>query len=533
MTGTGKTTIIRSACDQIRKGIFGAVFFVSRADSASQDPRNIVRTLAYDLAQSQPQLRIPICDAVDHIGELQSATLTRLIKTLLVKPLENWLQTPDSTIVLGIDSMDDCIKSDGPTGRTLANLLTALLPSRVKLLLTGRKDRTYTSLFESLPNPPISVVLHEEPIEAVREDVGRYYRTAFGRIKKQNAETLPGNWPPPEDETYLVETTHHFFIFAAAVNAYVGDDRFDPSVRLTKVMEALRCTTQDAPSIFRPLDQIYALVLEEATLNGAGERDEELCHRMRDILAAIVFAQQPMSVEEVASITSISKSLVEKDLELLSAVLVVPTVGSSSGITVFHSSFTDFLCDASRCTDSRLRLHIESDHGLLALSSLKIMNESLERDICRIGKPGVLNADESYLGGLLSRLPPGLVYACRYWTTHLTRTGSPNPTLLSELDRFCSRFILRWLEVLSIIGQVYPVIAELELVLNWIHVCPPSSLSFVEYLISSTDSLEGWLNQRTHDCDDSGERSGSRITISRADISLRFRGLPGSPTLHA
>ena len=79
------------------------------------------------------------------------------------------------------------------------------------------------------------------------------------------------------------------------------------------------------------------------------------------------------------------------------------------------------------------------------------MSEQLRRDICALGRLGVL-ASEVEKSKVESCLLPAVQYACCYWVTHLKgarislRDGD-------RLHTFLRKHFLHWLEALSLIGK--------------------------------------------------------------------------------
>ena len=77
------------------------------------------------------------------------------------------------------------------------------------------------------------------------------------------------------------------------------------------------------------------------------------------------------------------------------------------------------------------------------------MSEQLRRDICALGRLGVL-ASEVEKSKVESCLPPAVQYACCYWVTHLKGARIS----LQDGDRLHT-FLRKhyWLEALSLIGK--------------------------------------------------------------------------------
>jgi hypothetical protein len=88
MAGTGKTTIAKTFCDRLaRDDQISATFFASRQAVDRQDPSNVVRTFAYDLACAFPSSRPSILDFLRSTPAVTDTVLHKLVDKLLADPL--------------------------------------------------------------------------------------------------------------------------------------------------------------------------------------------------------------------------------------------------------------------------------------------------------------------------------------------------------------------------------------------------------------------------------------------------------------
>jgi len=92
-------------------------------------------------------------------------------------------------------------------------------------------------------------------------------------------------------------------------------------------------------------------------------------------------------------------------------------------VRLHHPSFRDFLLDKRRCGDNSFWVDERSTHEKLASCCLELMSgqSGLCQDICSLGGPGALRSEVDD-GAVASSLPPGLQYACCYWTSHLIQS---------------------------------------------------------------------------------------------------------------
>ena len=97
----------------------------------------------------------------------------------------------------------------------------------------------------------------------------------------------------------------------------------------------------------------------------------------------------------------------------LHSILRVPDSLNSS-VSLLHPSFRDFLLDKQRCREQHFWVDEKKAHEDLAESCLRLMLNSLRRDICELRAPGSL-ACAVGSSKIEQCLPRDLQYACRYW----------------------------------------------------------------------------------------------------------------------
>jgi hypothetical protein len=139
-------------------------------------------------------------------------------------------------------------------------------------------------------------------------------------------------------------------------------------------------------------------------------------------------------------------------------------------IRLHHPSFVDFITDSNRCCNRRFTVDSKKQHTLLAILCLKAM-QSLKQDICGINNPCLLNAE---VDGLPSRITanilPHIQYACRHWIFHLTH-ALISDILVDLLQEFCTKYLLYWIEVCSLLGELRNTLVGLHAAKEFLLVC--------------------------------------------------------------
>ncbi len=144
------------------------------------------------------------------------------------------------------------------------------------------------------------------------------------------------------------------------------------------------------------------------------------------------------------------KQDVDQTLEDLYSILDIPE-DQACLLRLHHPSFRDFLLDKHRCSDLNFWVDERQAHRTLADNCIRLMSNSLKRDICQQEAPGTRVTDVES-SRIEQCLPPEVKYACLYWIKHLQKSD----TQLYDNDQvyqFLKVHLLHWLEALSWIGK--------------------------------------------------------------------------------
>jgi hypothetical protein len=485
VAGTGKTTIAESvaymAADQ---KCLAATFFFSRTSGSAERRRAaaVIPTVAYQLAYRHRMFYDCICDAISTDRDVCERQVAMQAKTLLSDALGGSPRSLPLPLLIVLDALDECDKESGREGGDLIPVLLHSLdklPFSVKLFVTSRPEPSVKNMFNraDIHGSTVGLALHRDIEQSiVREDIGRYLRHELEKLAQDRS--VPHPFPSDTDFQTLVDRAGNLFIYVRTIVIYVSSDVEDPVDQLADVL----CANADRSSEqFAELDALYTQILTKA-LEGVG-RSATAQHQLRDLLASLVLVQENLPVAAVAALTGIKERQCKMILRCLSSVLLYEHT-SHEPVRLMHPSFPDFLTHEGRCTDARCFVSSAKYHSLLALRCLKIMNEDLRRDICELWGCFLLNSDIPDLDQRLDRnVSVQLRYACKYWHVHVQSAGCFSPDLITALDIFCTRHLLHWLELLSLMNEVHVALRDLPSLLIYLEVRPSSLLSL------STDML--------------------------------------------
>jgi hypothetical protein len=466
LAGTGKSTVARTLCRRLAdNGLLGASFFINRQRAERRDASNIVRSIAYQLTRTDASVAELMCMSLRDCPELPTGRpIHQQVSDLIFTPAQG---LPVNTgLVIVIDALDECFTDARGHygGEMLPLLVRALLGSsrRLKLFITSRVENTIQLTFDELSSSARHIVtkLHDLDRDMVERDIRTYLTGSFSAIAVARRNFDLSNWPSEDDIHDLVQRSQVLFVYASTVVRFVGNHQYDPRSRLD-ILLARRGAEGTSP--YRLLDQLYTQVLVD-TVATQEEDEDVLCHRLRKIIGAIVFAQYPLRIDSLGALLEMDISEVRLVVEQLSAFLLF---GPDEPVRIFHPSFPDFITDPRRCKDARFLLSSPIYHGDLAYVCLVFMNRELRYDICGLHDPSIANADVPDLESRCQqRISEQLQYASRSWFVHAA-ASTPNAILLRELNEFCRKHLLHWIEILSLIGCLSSATDGLPRAIAW------------------------------------------------------------------
>jgi hypothetical protein len=479
VAGTGKTTIAQSVAYMAAdRKCLAATFFFSRT-SGSADRRRataVIPTIAYQLANRHQMFRDCICAAISNDRDVGERQVAMQAKCLLLDALGGSRHALPLPLVIVLDALDECDKENGREGGDLIPVLLhslEKLPFSIRIFITSRPEPSIKNMFSraDIHGSTTGLALHRDIEQSiVREDIGRYLRHEFNKLAQDRH--VPPPFPSNADFEMLVHRAGNLFIYVRTIVMYVSSNVEDP---IDQLADVLRTDADRASEQFAELDALYTQILSRA-LDGVGRNAAAQC-QLRDVLASLVLVQETLPVSALAVLTGIEERQCKMILRCLSSVLLYEHT-SHEPVRLMHPSFPDFLTREGRCADARYFVRGIHYHSLLALRCLRIMNAELRRNICYLRDPFIPNSDIPDLGQRLDRNASiQLRYACKYWHVHVQLSGCFDPELNAAMDVFCTKHLLHWLELLSLINQVPAAVRDLPSLLTYLEVRAISLLS--------------------------------------------------------
>ncbi|EKM59070.1 uncharacterized protein PHACADRAFT_48379, partial [Phanerochaete carnosa HHB-10118-sp] len=454
--GTGKSTIAQSVAEWCwKRNYLGASFFCSRDSRECSDIQMIFPTIAYQLGQFFPEFRKKTAEVLKQDPDIQTSLVSHQLKKLIVDPLQALLPDfPPCAVV--IDALDEC-KDDETTSliiRALSQHLPELAP--LKIFLTSRPIPSITHGFHStgLLDVTQRIILHEVPSNITDRDIEIFLQERLAAIRE--TYKLDRSWPSAEQVSKLTKLSSGLFIYAATAVRFIGDSSVgDPQERLQLLLNSQGAPLGEATP-FNQLDELYLQVLRSAY----PKMTRELKARLKIVLGTLVLIRDRLSPSAIDRLMDLKSGSVRTTLARLHSVITVPEQDDGV-INIIHKSFKDFLIDEKQCRDRDLLVSPAIQHRLIAQRCLETMIGGLRMDICNIGQ-SVPNSEVAGLPDLIAQhIAPSLQYASLHWAQHVC-SGEVDDELYGLLIKFSESYLMNWLEVLSLLGELGSAVSVLQ-----------------------------------------------------------------------
>lgn len=413
-------------------------------------------TIAAQLVRRIPSIALGIREVLDLEPQIHEKPLRDQFQKLILDPLKSPPGCWSSNLLIVIDALDECGLDDNT--RTLINIFSdaqQIDKPRLKLFLTSRPELPIRLGFEDISGKYDNMLLAVVSTPTIEHDIGLFMKHQLNSIKTDYNKSVTGHrrisseWPGDDTVRKLVASAVPLFIVAATICRFLSDRRLGgPHNQLSKLLEYQKIQTSG-------LDMTYLPVLDSLIANLPPSAKQEVLARFRYLIGSIITLAQPLSIRSLAHLLDVSTDAVEDQLDLLHSVLGVPN-DLDTPVRLLHLSFRDFLVDPAKKRDPiKYPFWVDEQlaHSELFIQCIKLLSRDgvLKDDICSLQLPGTLASDISQT--LIDELLPAEVqYACMYWTYHL---DSSDRSICDGdmVDQFLRRYLLNWLEALTLMGR--------------------------------------------------------------------------------
>ncbi|RXW23976.1 hypothetical protein EST38_g1899 [Candolleomyces aberdarensis] len=337
LAGTGKTTVSKTFCSQLRnRRLLGASFFCTLQESDKRDVYLIIPTLARILAEERPRFGEALEEILESDIACRNPTemdLKEQYLKLILQPAEQTLAA-DELLVLSVDALDEC--EDKAAIRCFTEAVLSQKPAiPLKFFLTSRPEISLRESFGSSTHHGW-LRLHDIEANIVKADVLIYLNYQLKCISTLY-EYYQANWPPPEIQT-LANVSGTLFIIAATMVKYIETYSGNCLKRFQELGQP------SANVQLAGIEALYSTILAEAFK----DLDQEEADMIHSCLSLLVTAQRPVSVNDYAKLLRTDTLAIREALKSLHSVVQIPDKGCDDAlISIFHASFVDYLTSES------------------------------------------------------------------------------------------------------------------------------------------------------------------------------------------
>ncbi|QRW23702.1 peptidase C14 [Rhizoctonia solani] len=448
MAGTGKTTIAYTFAKSLReRGALGASFFCTRTSNECQDVRQIIPTVAYQLARHWPSFRSALLGVLEQESEIQSQAITSQCERLIKDPLSKVKDGMTKGLVVVIDALDECSNPKG-VGTILDALFRTAPGLPVKFFVTSRPEADIRHRVEAQPGQNrLTCVLHDIEESLVQADITLYLRAelASSDVSESNV-------------AQLASLSGKLFIYAATAVRYI---RQAGTMVDQDRLEAILSSASDSDYRHSEINQLYTTILDTAVYQWNREPREQ--EWMQLIIWTAVCTREPVTIDTLAALAGIKQAKATILLQSLYSVLHVSQV--TNMVSTLHASFPDYIFDEAR---SKRFYCDETKHSqLLSKHCFDIMCDQLRFNICGLKTSFIADSEVKDLKARIDRsISPTLSYAAHHWGHHVSKSTHCEE-MQTKLEDFLSNQLLFWMEVLTLKGTLYMGIAMVSLVKPW------------------------------------------------------------------
>ncbi|KAG9124141.1 hypothetical protein FRC07_012685 [Ceratobasidium sp. 392] len=437
--GLGKSSIATSVCQRLdEENMLAACFFCKRDDPDLRDPRCVLNTIVYGLANRYKPYGLAVASAIQDDAQLCDYHVQRRYAGLVHKPMQGLGNTgPNGSFVVVVDALDEC------EGRDSRAPLLACLRSMgqdapwLKLIVTSRPDKDIQATF-GRGDGGVSRDLYDDEAS---QDIRTFICERMANI------ITSGVQHSCQDSTIqmLVERANGLFIWAATACKFVAEG-LDVEARLKEIENNTTSTAGSHP--LTSLDELYESAIRHSL---ADEREDNL-RIVRKCLGAIVCTSRrtPLSVSSLEALLSgeVRPGTLGFIVKALGSVLYEDG-GVGGLVRVYHPSFEDYLVSRS----DRFRVDLLGLDTIIAGCCLNTMLRELRFNICGLETSYALNCDVPELDERIrSAIGKHIEYGCLYWSSHLDQGQTGLEPVLRKF--LFGRTLLYWIEVLSLLGNV-------------------------------------------------------------------------------
>ena len=432
--GKGKTMIMMALISEISERLkvqpesnVLAYFFCQNTSEDLNTTVSVLRGLIYFLVDQEKKLVRHIRKYYDGAGKDLFEGSNALYALLMI--LSDILKDQSlGNVFLMIDALDECdVKIHKLIDWIVRNEPSK--SSKIKWLVTSRNEPAFSEQLGHNRHLHTSLELNSSHVARAVADFIDYKVKELAEVKLYHKRLQVFV------RKSLMEKAEDTFLWVALVCKELS------KVRQQKVRSML----ENIPAGLIPL---YGRMLRQV-LHQQDQNDTELSRR---ILRTVTLAFRPLRFAEISVFAELP---IDEDVEE-----VVGFCGSfltvrEETVYLVHQSAKEYLSDGER--KELFPSGKADEHANTVLFCLRIMSNTLRKDICNLKMPGYCLSDIRR-SSIEDQIPLYVQYACLHWIDHLHRAGSANHKTLTVGENckvlgFLQVHFLHWVEALVLLNR--------------------------------------------------------------------------------
>ena len=441
LAGSGKSTIARTVSVRTHPPVRNGAFLFFERGRHGQEC--VITTLASELANLNPILRLQISAAIEEDPSIVRADLDKQFKYLILDPFIAAEARIDDIVLVVIDGLDEY--GHKSQRRPLLSLISASfgeLPNRLRFLITSRPESDiYAEFIDHSGVKALGLDADGAPIGAIRT----YLVTQMATIRKEKKDVLGPEWPGDNNLDALAQMSEGLFIWASTLSEFLsGATR--PDKRLQEVFSS------NGKRHTKGVDNLYATILSTQIPIDDWE-DPEQSAQLRAALAIALFSATPLTDTAIDDLLRLDHG--GSCRSVFGTLRSLLDYKPGWPIRPLHASFRDYLEDSSRSGKEHWTLANFDAHQYLTMCCSRIMESQLRFNICDFPLSGGVRLSQR----VETNITEVLDYACRYWFHHLLEIQEdPFPNSLEQwLESFITQKLFWWSEVLCVTSNTEEV----------------------------------------------------------------------------
>ncbi|KAI0337519.1 WD40 repeat-like protein [Trametopsis cervina] len=505
VAGCGKSAIAHEIAHHFKTiGRLGASFCFNASEQAERSLDRFWSTISRGFADVDDGWKHALLGVIESDREMRTTkSPLQQFEEFILKPAQQLKFT--GPIVVVIDAIDEVAEKDRDAlvDSLIRLATTTSLHPNIRFLITSRPELRMVSKLQQLAG----VDAIDISTANVERDMSLYVKEKLSmEFPESKREEITDQWAP-----VLVARAENLFQWIATACSFIirMSPKSSPEERFLRLKEGQHS------GLHTLYEAVLTQLVDDTVKGDPTVSKEDFIAEIRHILALIVAAREPLSLKTWTTF------LGEDDAKEFQA--VIPYLGSlfrgvsGNGLEVIqpaHTSFRDYVIPSPDSKKTHVyTVNTSAAEQTLTALSFRVMKAHLRFNICKLVTSYIPNKDvEDLEDRIKTNIPAALIYACRFWDTHLK--VSPSPLVFTgDFRAFLDTKLLYWLEVMALNGMVYGASTQIVGLRKWIQDNGIKKLGMTE---DSVNELDGALT----DVDQFVSMCGAAISISTPHLYL-------------